>query len=535
MPLLVMHWKKILHANFIIATTAVFVSLLSSPLTYATPNILGTYTGTGTINEFNCGTGAPGNPPLFPGDTYTETLTITISNQTGTSFSGSGTSDTENITFSGTVDDFGNINGSFSTIEVGDGSTSSGTLSGTISGGTFSFNIAGQDDTQTDNIFCQFTGSSTLTLISGNLDLIVNPEITPSITITTPQILDTEVKAITSDLQLRIHDVLRVWQLRRKQFPLPRERGERRSNLLPTDGDDGEVVVNSRGPGDESVPVHFQPTASGFMMNSQSGMNAGDNPYLYGAWASYSYTDFENDFSLTAFDGRRHGGLVGLDVSPWESLLLGVAVGYENIDIETDFNLGNQETEGYTIAPYLGYLLTDTWSVSVSFGYSNLDTDQHRTDPTTGLRITSSPGSDRWFGMFYLNGLTTHGNWIIGGQIGFLYAQEDIDTYTESDGTAIADFQSELGQFNIGGDIAYSYGEFEPFARVMYENDFSQTKVGVAGSPQQPSFDDDDVLLGFGVRYYGDNNLMGHLEFNTRLDREDYDEYNVTATIRYEW
>ena len=267
---------------------------------------------------------------------------------------------------------------------------------------------------------------------------------------------------------------------------------------------------------------------------NMTGMNAGDNAYLMGAWASYSYTDFENNFIATAFDGTRHGGLGGVDISPWDSVLLGLAVGYEDNNIDTDFNRGEQETDGFTIAPYFGYVFTDTWSVDFSFGYSSLDTDQFRTLPGTTTRVTSSPDHDRWFGMLNLNGLTVYGNWIIGGKIGLLYASDTQDAFIESDGTTVAEFESELGQWNIGADVAYSFEQFEPFARVQYENDFSQTVIEVIGSPQ-PSLDDDDVLLGFGVRYFGMNNLTGNLEFTTRQGREDYDEYDITATLRYEW
>jgi len=120
-----------------------------------------------------------------------------------------------------------------------------------------------------------------------------------------------------------------------------------------------------------------------------------------------------------------------------------------------------------------------------------------------------------------------------------LWARNELDAYTETNSatgatTQIADMDVKLAQWNIGADVAYSYGEFEPFARVMYENDFSQTEIGVIGGPQ-PSFDDDDVMLGFGLRYFGANNLTGNLEFNTRLDRDDYDEYDISATIRYDW
>ena len=427
------------------------------------------------------------------------------------------------ISLSGSV----NITGASFSLISGTGTLSGGTSAILQGDGTLDLDFASYSGTNTSCTtgLVLITNPTTLTPTGGGADLLVDPEITPSTIITTPQILNTQVKAITSDLQTRINDVLRAIQLRRQQ-------AERESSLLPSGEEDG--VADNGEPREDRIPVSLRPTDTGFMVNTYSGLNAGDTPWPLGAWASYSYTDFENDFAPTAFDGRRHGGLAGVDISPWEAVLFGVAVGYEDNDIDTDFNRGNEQTDGFTIAPYFGALLTDTWSVSFGFGYSNLDTDQFRTDPATGARITSAPDHDRWFGMLNLNGLTTYGNWILGGQIGLLYAQDEQDAFVESDGTAVAEFQSELGQWNIGGDVAYSFGAFEPFVRATYENDFSLTKVGVIGGPQ-PSFDDDDVLFGVGLRYFGERGLSGNFEYNTRLGREDFEEHNFTATLRYEW
>jgi len=505
----------------------------TSGLAITNQDFIGTFTGTVTTTRTACVT--PSEDGVSTGQ-----WTVTTFNLNGNNFDFAGSTnssiDGSTIIFRGSGVISGATSSGSGTLFLSDGTTAIGsfmfndqlsadgsTLTGTSAGSVF-----------TPGGGCLFTDSKKATRVTA--DVVVDPAITPSSTITTPQTLQTQVTAITSDLQHRINDVLRTIKLRRQQVPLPRgprEREERESSLFPNG--EGQLMVKTREQEDRQSSLLIQPTASGFMMNSILGLNAGDNPWLMGAWASYSYTDFENDFTATAFDGHRHGGLAGLDISPWESVLLGVAVGYEDNDIDTDFNRGNQETDGFTIAPYLGALLTDTWSVNFSFGYSNLDTDQHRTDPVTGARITSSPDSDRWFGMLNLNGLTIYGNWIIGGQIGLLYAKDEQDAYIESNGIRVADFESELGQWNVGGDVAYSFNEFEPFARVLYSNDYSQTKVGVTGSGPQPSFDDDDVLFGAGVRYFGTQGLTGNLEFTTRLDREDYDEYNFTATLRYEW
>jgi len=344
------------------------------------------------------------------------------------------------------------------------------------------------------------------TLSSSSGQLFVDAPITPGTIVTVPQTLKSQVTPMVVDVHDRTTYVKRVIQ---------------EGHQHPTGG--------------PKTSFSTRPTSTGFMMESITSLNAGDNTasdLLFGVWASYSYSDFENNFVTTAFDGERHGFLVGADLVLGEKTILGIAVGYEDNDIDTTFNRGNQETEGISFIPYFGYLLDDTWSVDGAFGYSNMETDQFRTAPGTTTRINSFTDADRWFGALNLNGFTNYDNWLFTGRFGILYANHDQDSFVESDGTLIANLVSELGQINIGGDVAYSYGEFEPFARVTYEYDWTITEVGVLGGGPQPSFDKDDVLIGAGVRYFGTNNISGNLEWNKRLGRDDYDEDSFSITIR---
>ena len=430
---------------------------------------------------------------------------------------------------SGTINNSGTVSGSI-TIQTNRPST--GTFTGSYNGSQLNLTITATEIGFPGPGFCTRTLSGTFTHVSG-ATIYVNPQTTPGTIITTPQILKSQIGAITSDIQTRINDIFR-------NILLVRQRGGTESlppGRMPPCREPSEECGKNRDKENEedkqsSLPV--QRTQTGFMMNSLTGMNAGDNSYLMGAWASYSYVDFKNDFAATAFDGQRHGGLAGVDFTPRENVLLGLAAGYEDTDIDTDFNRGNQHTDGFTVAPYFGALLTDNWSLNASAGYSSLNTDQFRTVPVTTTRVTSSPDHDRWFATLNLNGLTTYGKWVLGGQLGFLYALDAEGAFVESDGTQVAGLDSRLGQFNVGGEAAYSLGAYEPFARFSYEYDIKQTTVGVTSGPQ-PSFDNDDVLLGIGLRYFGTRGLTGNLEFNTRQLREDYDEYSFTATLRYEW
>ena len=471
--------------------------MLSSTAAYAQePNILGTYEGTETSTDFNCGIGSPdGSAPSFD-DTSTHNIIITISSQSGPSWNGTATEtidgNVETTSLSGAVDEFGNVNGSFSGSEA-PGFTSSGTFSGTISGGTFSLSFSGQDDTAADNIFCQFSGSGTLTLVGGGL--VITPAITPSSTVTEAVLFNTQIQTQVTDISRHIAGVF----------------GGRLFYWRPFIRDNE------------------------FTLEGATGLNAGDGSTIpYGVWGNYTYSDFDNDLSSTAFDGNSHSFLGGLDFAFWENTVLGVAFGYDNGDIDTTFNQGNQDTDSYTIASYFGALLTDTLSIDFNVGYSRVEYDQFRTLPGTTTRISSSPDADRWFGALNLKGVAYYDNWILGGRIGALYAKSVIDSYTESNGVIVAETRNKVGEGSIAGDVAYSLQNFEPFLNLSYQYDFELTELSVTTGPQ-PSHDRDDILMRVGIRYFDSNGISGNVEYSKRFDRDDFDEDRISLTVRIDF
>jgi Autotransporter beta-domain len=280
-----------------------------------------------------------------------------------------------------------------------------------------------------------------------------------------------------------------------------------------------------------SLRPHFSDNQ--FKLEGQTGLSAGDDIGIpYGVWGNYSYTDYENDLSTTAFDGSSHGFLGGIDFRFNQNSVLGVAIGYEFADIDTGFNGGNQDTDTITIAPYFGAVLTDLLSVDFNFGYSHVAYNQFRTINTT--RITSSPEADRWFGAFNLNAITYKDNWVLGARTGMLYASSKIGEFSESNGTVVAESRTRLSSVNIAGDVAYTYGNFEPFLNLVYQYDFQLKEIQTATGPQ-PENDKDDILLTMGVRYFESSGISGNFEYSKRLTRADYDEDRLSLTLRIDY
>ena len=102
-------------------------------------------------------------------------------------------------------------------------------------------------------------------------------------------------------------------------------------------------------------------TASVFNYNTRkmTGKSAGRRPRA-GLWVQGGYTLIDNDEAGGQFDGDAINVLVGLDYKPAKfngKMVIGVAAGYEKIDIVTAFNDGTFEGDGFSITPYIGYQL----------------------------------------------------------------------------------------------------------------------------------------------------------------------------------
>jgi len=460
--------------------------LMLSPLAQANlpDDFAGTYSGTLTNTETSC--------TSDPDDTETVSLTLTITKVSTNDFHGDGL-----LTFhDGDIDDLGvnfygttptTFNFIWDTTGINNPFAANGSGTGTVTSSGITLDGSGIETAGGQNCMIAFSGTLNKTSTT-----VITPDVTPSSSVTDAVLFNTQIQGMISDISSHIGGAL-------------------------------AGIGFSGGP---------RVTDNQFKMGGTTGLNAGDGSAIsYGVWGNYSYTDYENDLSSTAFDGSNHSFLGGIDFSFWGDSILGVAFGYDKGDIDTTFNGGNQDTDSFTIAPYFGALLTDSFSVDFNVGYSRVDYDQFRTLPGTTTQVTSSPHADRWFTAFNLNGITFYNNWILGARVGWLYASSSIDSFTESNGALVAESRTKVTTASIAGDVAYSFKNYEPFLNLSYQRDISFRKISVTTGPQ-PTNDNDDILLSAGVRYFNKNGISGNLEYTKRFERDDFDEDRISVTIR---
>ncbi len=273
-----------------------------------------------------------------------------------------------------------------------------------------------------------------------------------------------------------------------------------------------------------------------------AGLAAGDEAASpWSVWGDYAYTSADNDLASTAFESDLHNFFLGADYTPVERIVVGIGFGYETTDVDTDFNIGEQEIDGYTIAPYLGYAFNDILSIDISGGWSDVDLEQNRTDPNTLTIIRSDSDAERWFVAGNINALYEYQQWIFTGRLGVLYTQEDQDGFTE---TATVPFTTaavipsqtvDLGQFQAGLELARVMGDWEPYAAASMEYDFEREDILLNAGLPQPDNDELGFRPGVGLRYYGMYGITGALNWQALVARDDFFSHTVDLTLRVEF
>ncbi|MCD6292252.1 MAG: autotransporter outer membrane beta-barrel domain-containing protein [Deltaproteobacteria bacterium] len=262
--------------------------------------------------------------------------------------------------------------------------------------------------------------------------------------------------------------------------------------------------------------------------NRITGLAAGDPLSKFSLWGNAGYNSWDVDDRRTESDGYLSTLIIGADYRLTESLVLGVSLVYENSDIDTDYNNGQLDQDGFTLAPYIGVVLNDYFTLAATVGYAWLDTDQQR-EKGFGHDVKSSLDSTRFFGSVHLDGFYNFNHFNVTGILGCLYSQERQDSFTEDDGNRVGSNDVDLGQISIGAEISYSFAVMEPYFSTTFLYDFQYEDI------DNVDYDDTAIEINPGVRFYFENGFCADIQGGVVLGRSDYDEYSVTANLRYEF
>jgi outer membrane autotransporter protein len=254
------------------------------------------------------------------------------------------------------------------------------------------------------------------------------------------------------------------------------------------------------------------------------GLAAGEVGSKFGVWFNPSYSWLESERTDSAYDGNSGLVIGGVDYILSQQAVVGLTLGWEKSDLDTTFNRGTFENDGFSIGPYVGFQFNDYLSVDALLIWSQLNNDVER-NSTLGS-LNGSYDSDRTMFGANLNYFRLVNQWNLTATLGYLYSDEKEDAYTESGDfeNQVADGSVHVGQVRIGARAGYSLDRYEPYVSLTYVNDYTRTL---------DTGDKDEMEGILGVNYYASDRFTCGFEARNSFFRSDFTNTELMINLRY--
>jgi hypothetical protein len=182
--------------------------------------------------------------------------------------------------------------------------------------------------------------------------------------------------------------------------------------------------------------------------------------------------------------------------------------------------------KGYTVGPYMVYMLSPAWMLDVSSGFGRNDLES-----ITDTRSVSRPRDDRSFvsaGLTYMHAVSSRV--MFTGKASLSHSRDDIAPFSivAANGTTTTSQGSltKLNQGRVGGQLSYQMGSLTPFAGAyLIGNDFSVRSTSTL-KPKEYSSTVQGVL---GVNA-SSGPVYGAIAYQAERGR---DQFRIYAGIRY--
>ena len=263
------------------------------------------------------------------------------------------------------------------------------------------------------------------------------------------------------------------------------------------------------------------------------GRSALDTSSPFTVWGHGSFTSVDNDYVSGSADNRYDGDVwgynVGLDYSFSPVLTAGMSLGYNDTDLTTTFNSGTYAEQGWVVSPYAIYRPIDNLNVVAEAGFGQGDIDTTRDSGA----VQGNTESELWYaalrGSYRTTPISELPFFAVTPSVGLIAARKTVDSYAESDGTAVATTRSNTRQINPSVEASYDLFPTEsltitPFAETGVIYDFTD------------EINDDATAynIGGGVRLSDRaTGLNAALEASYLAGRTDYNEYTIGGTVTY--
>ncbi len=306
--------------------------------------------------------------------------------------------------------------------------------------------------------------------------------------------------------------------------------------------------------------------------SNSNGIGMAANRIFGGAslWTNYTDSDFENDQTFANFrqdtnqyDGDASSLSVGVD-KMFGNILVGAVMSSYDTDINTTANSGSYKADGDTYGIYAG-INTGVLMLSAGFGLGEFDIDTDRLDMGTGTTRITASGVQADIEYYHLSAhaAISRGNLTMIPRLSYRNfdisnpalteavandsnvagPSSDNTTGTNSAGKntadiAVAAFDASSEQIELGVNASMKVRSLNPFIDLSYVSEDTTTAqyktelTTDALSEQAASDPSTYTVLGGGLNFNLRGRLNGTIAYYELLDRDDYSESTLSATLK---
>jgi len=259
-----------------------------------------------------------------------------------------------------------------------------------------------------------------------------------------------------------------------------------------------------------------------------SGFAASANRLKYGGWTlgGYNFNKVENN--IGTFKSHSFSGLAGGHLVLDEIYLAGLALGYQNVDVNMDGVNSGSDSSAFVASPYFAARLMDGAIVpelTLIYSHINLETTRASTikGETDGKRIGGRAGLSYNAKISEQLALKTSS--------GIMAGYDEYDAFTESDGTSVDKIKAGVAILDAGITASYNYTDtLQFFAGLNAKLDLSDNILKEAIISE---FGNSGVELNAGTTFIASPNMKLNLNSVVSMGENEAVGYGGSASAQF--
>jgi len=301
-------------------------------------------------------------------------------------------------------------------------------------------------------------------------------------------------------------------------------------------------------------------TSSGYYWSGTVGGSAGESSAVekWGAFAVARYTESDREQTVreNGYDSELRGLALGLDYRLSDSLVAGLALGFDTDDVDFDDDAGTLDAESWAATAYANYIPLNNAYVDVYLGFAKLDYETQRATAIGTTLFGTAEGDTE--GDQILAGVAAGYTWYSGAwsmtpYLGVDYSKTDIDGYTETDDLNLAlsynsqkikSITSQLG-ITTSYTKSMSWGVLVPYGRLEWAHEYKDDSRRIPSSlvldsdsvvaVQTDNPDRDYLRVAIGAHAVMTHGVQAFIEYEQLESHDFFDSWTITGSLRVEF